>query len=233
MSAMRPCIGDDPLCPCQDGDACHYRDTPTAKGWDVTDKLPEPVADMRKIFVTIEVPVDWPTRLDMQHILEREIHADRWSWNWPDTVIAKKDAEIANLKTTMIAAAEEIAAHWNAHCDAEGYGPANLMHRLERGIAAEYGYTAGNWARMTAERNALRAENFALAAGQCVNATADDGGTPVCAEIIALRAEVEALRADAERYRWLRDSAEGNQIAGLFRREWDAAIDAARQDQRD
>ena len=27
------CIGRDPLCPCADGDACHYRDTPTTKGW--------------------------------------------------------------------------------------------------------------------------------------------------------------------------------------------------------
>lgn len=27
-SAPPPCIGSDPLCPCQDGDACHYRDTP-------------------------------------------------------------------------------------------------------------------------------------------------------------------------------------------------------------
>lgn len=26
-----PCIGSDPVCPCQDGDACHYRDTATTK----------------------------------------------------------------------------------------------------------------------------------------------------------------------------------------------------------
>jgi len=30
---MTTCIGRDPLCPCADGDACHYRDTPTTKGW--------------------------------------------------------------------------------------------------------------------------------------------------------------------------------------------------------
>lgn len=59
------------------------------------------------------------------------------------TTIKAKDEEIANLKTVMIAAAEEIQAHWQAHCDAEGYGPANLMHRLEKGIPAQYGYTAG------------------------------------------------------------------------------------------
>lgn len=60
-----------------------------------------------------------------------------------DGQLKAKDEEIANLKTVMIAAAEEIQAHWQAHCDAEGYGPANLMHRLEKGIPAQYGYTAG------------------------------------------------------------------------------------------
>lgn len=32
-----PCIGQNPTCPCQDGDACHYEDTPTTKGWPVPD----------------------------------------------------------------------------------------------------------------------------------------------------------------------------------------------------
>lgn len=57
-------------------------------------------------------------------------------------------AENAKLKTVMVAAAEEIAAHWDAHCDAEGYGPQNLMRRLEEGIPAEYGYTAGAFAEL-------------------------------------------------------------------------------------
>lgn len=30
-----PCIGRDPLCPCQDGDSCHYRDTATTKAWPI------------------------------------------------------------------------------------------------------------------------------------------------------------------------------------------------------
>ena len=48
-----------------------------------------------------------------------------------------------------------------------------------------------------------------------------------------LRAEVEALRKDAERYRWLRDGcnhkrSEATRIAvNLYGMEWDAAIDAA------
>ena len=76
-------------------------------------------------------------------------------------VSADKDAEIANLKTVMVAAAEEIQAHWDAHCDAEGYGPANLMRRLEEGIPSQYGYTAGAFAalqeRIKVLEDALRA----------------------------------------------------------------------------
>lgn len=54
-------------------------------------------------------------------------------------------------------------------------------------------------------------------------------------EIDRLRAEVAALRADAERYRWLRARKPGGtyRIAGLLYREgdanFDAAIDAARK----
>ncbi len=68
--------------------------------------------------------------------------------------IAALVAERDKLKTVMVAAAEEIDAHWEAHCDAEGYGPQNLMRRLEEGIASEYGYTAGAFAKLRAERDA-------------------------------------------------------------------------------
>ena len=56
--------------------------------------------------------------------------------------------ENARLKTVMVAAAEEIDAHWDAHCDSDGYGPVNLMHRLENGIPSKYGYTAGEFSRL-------------------------------------------------------------------------------------
>lgn len=29
------CIGRDPLCPCQDGDSCHYVDTEDTKAWPI------------------------------------------------------------------------------------------------------------------------------------------------------------------------------------------------------
>lgn len=72
--------------------------------------------------------------------------------------IAELEAKIADLHTTMMAAAVEIHEHWDAHCDAEGYGPANLMHRLERGIASQYGYDAKTLQRVESERDQLRAE---------------------------------------------------------------------------
>ena len=71
-------------------------------------------------------------------------------------LIDDKQKEIDNLKTCMIAAAEEIQAHWQAHCDKDGYGPANLMHRLEKGIPAQYGYTAGAFERLQEENEVLK-----------------------------------------------------------------------------
>lgn len=56
--------------------------------------------------------------------------------------IAELEKRITNLHTTMFAAAMEIQEHWDAHCDADGYGPINLVNRLEKGIAAQYGYDA-------------------------------------------------------------------------------------------
>lgn len=62
--------------------------------------------------------------------------------------IERLRTENAHLKTVMVAAAEEIHAHWEAHCDVEGYGPANLTRRLEEGIPSEYAYTAGDFERL-------------------------------------------------------------------------------------
>ena len=96
--------------------------------------------------------------------------------------IAELEAERANLHTTMFAAAVEIQAHWDAHCDAEGYGPANLMHRLERGIASRYSYDATTLQRVETERDQLRAE-------------------------------VERLKPNAERWEWI---ADGNNFDESF-----------------
>jgi hypothetical protein len=106
--------------------------------------------------------------------------------------IERLRAEGAKLRTVMIAAAEEIHAHWDAHCDAEGYGPANLQRRLEDGIPSEYGYTAGAFAELKAEREALRkdAERLRILAARAVLHRGpcsyfDDGKTCDCGAIDA------------------------------------------------
>lgn len=42
------------------------------------------VTPRRKMVITIEVAEDFEKRLDNQWMVEREIHADRWSWRWAD-----------------------------------------------------------------------------------------------------------------------------------------------------
>ena len=78
--------------------------------------------------------------------------------------------------------------------------------------------------RLRAEVEELRAENFALAAGQCVNATADEGGRPYCKELAALRAEVARLKTVPMKYRRMEFNAQLQQENAELR----AAIDAMR-----
>lgn len=41
--------------------------------------------------------------------------------------------ENLRLRTVMLAAHDEITEHWEAHCDAEGCGPQNLVRHLKEG----------------------------------------------------------------------------------------------------
>jgi hypothetical protein len=85
------------------------------------------------------------------------------------------------------------------------------------------GSTLATMSEAADEIERLRAENFALAAGQCNSIIGDEGGSPVCKEL-------ERLRADAERYRWLRnDTSPFGWLAvnGTTPEKIDAAIDAA------
>lgn len=47
------------------------------------------------------------------------------------------EAELIALRSMCRAAAEEIMEHWEAHCDAEGYGPCNLHARLSGKIGPD------------------------------------------------------------------------------------------------
>jgi hypothetical protein len=43
---QEPCVGKDPRCPCQDGDACHYKDCGGTKARPVPQAEPTPWRDM-------------------------------------------------------------------------------------------------------------------------------------------------------------------------------------------
>ena len=73
-------------------------------------------------------------------------------------IVAKDMDDNANPRTVMTAAAEEIQRCWSAHVDAEGYGPANLMRRLEQGVPAFYTYKAGDFAQMKTRIAELEAQ---------------------------------------------------------------------------
>lgn len=60
----------------------------------------------------------------MWKMTPEQIHADLF-----DEVRRLKE-ENRKLKSMCKAAAAEIEEYWEAHCDAEGYGPVNLVSRL-------------------------------------------------------------------------------------------------------
>jgi hypothetical protein len=95
---------------------------------------------------------DLSDALNREIILKSELRARE-----SENKTLREDNE--NLVSVMIAAAEEIQQHWQAHCDEEGYGPANLMLRLEKGIPANYpGYKFGAFTKMQAEIDRLKSE---------------------------------------------------------------------------
>jgi hypothetical protein len=54
--------------------------------------------------------------------------------------ITRLAQENLRLRTVMLAAAEEIGDHWEAHCDEEGYGPQSLQRHLREGTGFYPGY---------------------------------------------------------------------------------------------
>ena len=86
----------------------------------------------------------------------------------------------------------------------------------------------------TLERMDKAERDFATAQAERDWALSTNGLTHgVYAELYALRAEAAALKADAERYRWLRDTASISVWESLLNvpaNMTDAAIDAARKE---
>lgn len=108
-----------------------------------------------------------PEALRLADIFQSDFDPDwmyEFGYEQAATELRRLHVENEALKTVMVAAAEEISSHWDAHCDSEGYGPVNLMRRLEQGIPSQYGYTAGEFER-------LRALNAAYAVGAAADKT--------------------------------------------------------------
>lgn len=121
-------------------------------------------------------------------------------------LVAKRDAaqrDNAKLRTVMIAAAEEISSHWDAHCDAEGYGPANLMHRLEEGIPSEYGYTAGAFAALKAAQADEIAAAVAFERERCAALCEMWNTSPGSSLAKEIRGGAEAGKPQAEPVAWM------------------------------
>lgn len=148
-------------------------------------------------------------------------------------------AEIKNLKTVMMAAAVEITDHWDAHCDDEGYGPVNLVRRLENGYPAQYGYDAQSFVRMERERDELRAEVERLKAvlHRAAEALVDYGAGNGCDTLQELYAELAsgAAHTDHPMRHWdrtchacqaapaAREPLTDEQIAEVFAQVWTSA----------
>jgi hypothetical protein len=199
--------------------------------------LPEPAAEAAmNLFADHQGPVEACQYLpaDAALFTTDQMHAFRADGITAATAALR--AELAKIRTVMIAAAEEISEHWDAHCDAEGYGPVNLMHRLEQGIPSEYGYTAGEFARLRAEMDALRRDRDGfkqslyaeldtnLRLRELGGALADESMTPFLERVIAER---DALRRDAERYRTVRRGQHWSIVDGIGDELRAAALDSA------
>ena len=72
-------------------DACKHSDLLAAAEYLRQCAQAEPTIDIN---IKIAVPENWSNRLDMQWIVEREIHADRWSWSYaaPQAMNTQADA---------------------------------------------------------------------------------------------------------------------------------------------
>ena len=72
-------------------DACKHSDLLAAAEYLRQCAKDEPTIDIN---IKIAVPENWSNRLDMQWIVEREIHADRWSWSYaaPQAMNTQADA---------------------------------------------------------------------------------------------------------------------------------------------
>jgi hypothetical protein len=118
--------------------------------------------------------------------------------------LSEAQLTIDNLRTVMMAAAVEISAHWDAHCDNDGCGPVNLVRRLEKGLPEQYGYNALTVVNLEKQRDDLQAQLAELRATHspserellaAANPRTLQATLNLITELNVLRADLETLRA--------------------------------------
>jgi hypothetical protein len=57
-----------------------------------------------------------------------------------ESEVTRLSQEILRLRTVQLRAYDEIKDFWDAHCDAEGFGPQNLLRHLHEGTGYYPGY---------------------------------------------------------------------------------------------
>lgn len=100
----------------------------------------EPTIDIN---IKIAVPANWSNRLDMQWIVEREIHADRWSWSYaaPQPMNTQADAiEALRMALDALSCTGEShdPGHRCTHCD-EYVDRNSVVRKLIRAALAAHG----------------------------------------------------------------------------------------------
>ena len=116
-------------------DACKHSDLLAAAEYLRQCAKDEPTIDIN---IKIAVPANWSNRLDMQWIVEREIHADRWSWSYaaPQAMNTQADAIEALRELGPLAEAFTRKAVFTAQRAGE---LASILDRARAVLAAQGG----------------------------------------------------------------------------------------------
>lgn len=144
-----PCVGNDPACPCQDGDLCHYKDSPDGKTKAWAAPAPATVDQIMKL------ADEWYSHGQTSHsginekyaalraavervIAERDEARESDGWKWTES--ARKDRAAA-------------VSQWRAAKERAERAEAELKESALRGITEFDEYR-----ELLAERDALRAQ---------------------------------------------------------------------------
>jgi len=129
--AQPSCVGKDPRCPCQDGDACHYKDCVDTKARPVAQPEQEPVAWIHKETGLLRREISRPKGADWDANYWQPLYAttqptaEDIAQDWDllkETQAALRDAWaiLKKLKAVQDAARELVESDPDSAADTEG-----------------------------------------------------------------------------------------------------------------